>query len=72
MPDEFDAIISRAKRIVGASQDAATAAFPNGGHLRCATCGSRRAFTTAQGARYLTLGWPVCHGATMSLENQHA
>lgn len=62
--DDFDRIINQAKGIVGASTSMATAAFPNGATLVC-RCGVQRPASTAECARYLSLGWPTHCGRTM-------
>ncbi len=40
-------------------------AYPQGGTLRCQTCGLEISFTTEDAAKYLAHGWPQHCGKTM-------
>lgn len=64
--DMFDRILSDAKRIVGTSRAMASAAFPSGAMLTCATCGYAKRASSEDCARYLSVGWPTHHGQTMT------
>lgn len=66
--DEFDAIISQAKRIVGVHRSIASDVFPHGVVLRCGRCGYSARHGRDDAARFLSTGWPKHCGATMSAD----
>lgn len=49
------------KRAVGI-HDKIAADLPQGGILRCSTCGREEPIRDGDVARYLARGWPKCHG----------
>lgn len=55
-----------AKRMAGI-HDKIAADLPQGGILRCRTCGATEPIREGDVARYLARGWPKCHG-TMGWE----
>jgi len=56
----MDNTLRMAQRLVGIHGKMARAAWPDGGTLECVLCGQTRRFSSSEGARYLTQGWPKC------------
>lgn len=64
-------ISAQLNRLENIHSNIASATWPNGGILECASCKYQKTFNVIEAKRYLKNGWPICHGTSMRLKSVH-